>query len=58
MSQEFEFHWSTFKMIQCMKFMKFVECIWSKTDEFMGNLGPNRIEHEEGIVDSISFYQH
>ncbi len=31
--------------MQWMEFMKFVECIWSKTDHFMGNLGANTIKH-------------
>ncbi len=35
----------TFKLMQWMKFMKFVECIWPKTDYFTGNFGANMIKH-------------
>ncbi len=32
-------------MMQWMKFMKFVQCIWSQTDHFTGNVGTNMIDH-------------
>ncbi len=35
----------TLKMMEWMKFMTFLWCIWSKTDHFMTNWGTNMIEH-------------
>ncbi len=40
----------TFKMTQWMKFMMFVQCIWSKVDHFTGNLDANTIEKELYII--------